>query len=70
LFQSELEPLLVNVHGENIHVGKRPKRGANDAERQTEVIRLRREMKKAVENEAYETASELRDRIRSLEGES
>ena len=52
------------------HVGKRPKRGADDTELQTEMIRLRRVMKEAVENEDYEKASELRDRIRSLEGDS
>lgn len=68
-FGSELEPLLVNVHGDNVHVGKRPVRGSHDTEAQTEVIRLRREMKEAVENEDYERASELRDRIRTIEGE-
>ena len=68
-FGSELEPLLVNVHGDNRHVGKRPKRGSHDTELQTEVIRLRREMKEAVESEDYERASEMRDRIRSIEGE-
>ena len=68
-FAAELEPLLVNVHGDNIHVGKRPKRGSDDTEIQTETIRLRREMKDAVENEDYEKASELRDRIRTLEGD-
>ena len=68
-FGNELEPLLVNVHGDNSHVGKRPKRGSDNTELQTEMIRLRREMKEAVENEDYEAASELRDRIRSIQGD-
>ncbi len=68
-FAEELEPLLANVHGDNKHLGKSPKRGARDTETQTELIRLRREMKDAVEQEEYEKASELRDRIRTVEEE-
>lgn len=69
-FANELEPLLNNVHGSGEHVGKRPERGAHDTQPQTELIRLRREMKEAVDHEDYELASELRDRIKSVEGES
>ena len=65
-FESELEPLIVNIHGENSHSGKRPKRGAHSTDQRTEVIRLRREMKEAVEREDYERASELRDAIRDI----
>ena len=68
-FGNELEPLLINVHGDNKHIGKSPARGAVDTETQTELIRLRREMKEAVEQEDYEQASELRDRIRNIEEE-
>lgn len=68
-FGNELEPLLVNVHGDNQHVGKQPKRGVRDTESQTELIRLRRQMKEVVESEDYEKATELRDRIRKIEGE-
>ena len=68
-FASELEPLLINVHGDDQHVGKQPKRGAYNAESQTELIRLRREMKEVVEQEDYEKAMELRDQIRKIEEE-
>ena len=68
-FGEELEPLLINVHGDNQHVGKQPKRGVCDTESQTELIRLRRQMKEVVEQEDYEKATELRDRIRKIEGE-
>jgi protein arginine kinase activator len=67
-FEKELEPLLVNIHGEAEHVGKRPRRAPADTSRQTELIRLRREMKEAVAAEDYERASLLRDQIRKLEG--
>lgn len=68
-FHEELEPLLVNVHGDHTHRGKRPKNSNCDTEAQTELIRLRREMKEAVELEDYEQATALRDRIRHIEGE-
>ncbi len=66
-FGAELEPLLGNVHGTTEHTGKRPVRGNDDTQSQTELIRLRREMKDAVEQEDYELASELRDKIKSIE---
>jgi protein arginine kinase activator len=66
-FAEELEPLLVNIHGETRHVGKVPKFCARGAEEQTQLIRLRREMKEAVAAEEYEQASRLRDEIRKIE---
>lgn len=66
-FGNELEPLLVNVHGDNQHTGKTPLQGTADIESQTELIRLRREMKEVVEKEDYEQATQIRDRIRQIE---
>jgi protein arginine kinase activator len=66
-FQKELEPLIANIHGETEHVGKTPKRSPDETEHRTRLIRLRREMKEAVNNEQYEKATELRDEIRNLE---
>lgn len=68
-FEAELEPLILNIHGATEHTGKRPKRGLKDNDRQTDLIRLRREMKEAIEREQYERASELRDAIRGIEQE-
>lgn len=69
VFGEELEALLMNVHGAVKHIGKRPKRAAGGTMDKTEVIRLRREMKEAVEVEDYERAKELRDKIRAIEGD-
>lgn len=66
-FAKELEPLLVNIHGESNHIGKTPKHSGHDAEQQTQLIRLRRDMKEAVAKEEYERASELRDQIHQIE---
>ena len=66
-FARELTPLLENIHGATQHVGKVPKFCARGAEEQTQLIRLRREMKEAVAAEEYERASQLRDEIRKME---
>lgn len=66
-FEKELEPLIMNIHGENNHTGKRPARLASGTQRRTDLIRLRREMKEAVKQEEYERASQLRDEIRRIE---
>lgn len=68
-FEAELEPLIMNIHGASKHVGKRPRRGPGVPGKKTELIRLRREMKQAIEQEDYERASELRDKIRRIEQE-
>ncbi len=68
-FKAQLEPLILNIHGEGEHVGKRPRQTSAGSERRTQLIRLRREMKEAVEGERYERASELRDEIRRIETE-
>ena len=79
-FNDELEPLIINIpgvatlaydatdiHGAVEHCGKTPKHGVQTAGHQTQLIQLRREMKEAIEQEAYERASEIRDEIRRIE---
>jgi protein arginine kinase activator len=66
-FETQLEPLILNIHGENEHSGKVPLRCPKGSLERTQLIRLRREMKDAVTEEQYERASELRDRIRRIE---
>lgn len=66
-FDAELEPLISNIHGATEHTGKRPQHRAQSGQQQTELIKLRREMKEAVEREDYEQASSLRDEIKRLE---
>jgi protein arginine kinase activator len=66
-FGEELAPLIMNIHGDSQHKGKTPLRMGGDSSRRTELIRLRREMKESIDNEQYERASELRDRIHDIE---
>lgn len=65
-FGDELTPLLVNIHGDVRHLGKRPKHHRQEADAGRELIRLRRELKEAVDREDYERASQLRDKIKKM----
>ena len=69
-FEEELDPLFFNIHGASEHVGKRPKHSVGGSDWQTDLIRMRRSLKEAVDDERYEEASEIRDKIRSLEQRS
>lgn len=68
-FQAQLQPLILNIHGESEHVGKLPQRCPDGGQQRIQLIRLRREMKDAIEEENYERASELRDQIKEAEKE-
>lgn len=68
-FEEELTPLLENIHGETQHCGKFPKRAPDASRRQYELIKLRNELRSAVEEEDYEAAAKLRDDIQNLETE-
>lgn len=70
-FESGLLPLLEKVHGATEHVGP-PPTGASAAEGahpalQRELIELRRQLKGVVDEEKYEEAARLRDRITEVE---
>lgn len=66
-FEAELEPLIVSIHGATEHTGKKPARRLDIAANPTDLIRMRREMQQAIDEENYERASELRDEIRTIE---
>jgi protein arginine kinase activator len=68
-FARELTPLLENIHGSTQHVGKVPKRAPDESQRQYQLIKLRNDLRNAVEDEDYERAAKLRDDIRSMEAE-
>jgi len=69
VFADELVPLLENIHNETKHCGKFPKRSPEVNVGHYELIRLRNDLRLAVEREEYEAAAGLRDRIQSLESE-
>jgi protein arginine kinase activator len=66
-FQAELAPLLEGIHGGSKHAGKTPRRLPQTRQAQQELTKLRKQLHRAVTEEAYEEAARLRDRIRRLE---
>ncbi len=68
-FSERLDPLLKRVHGNTVHVGKVPKRAGGHLKTKREIDRLKKEMQGRIEREDFETAAQLRDRIRELESE-
>ena len=68
-FHRELKPLLRRVHGTTEHIGGVPSCREREFDSLKEAKRLRSELDRAVRNEEYERAAELRDRIRAKEQE-
>ena len=67
-FESSMRELLRRVHGGPRHIG-RPYRAPNDEvlEKAGTLGELREKLRRAIEQEQFEAAAELRDRIRVLE---
>lgn len=66
VFREQLEPTLRRIHGNTVHTGKIPKRGASKVKLQREIDHLKAQLQSAVSNEQYEKAAELRDKIKNL----
>lgn len=66
-FGDSLTPLFRRVQGTTQHTGKVPKRAGGKLTVKREIEKLKAELHQAVQEEAYEKAAELRDRIRALE---
>jgi len=65
-----LEPLLDGMHAGIKHFGKVPTRSVHKKSTQDDEEILQKELKKAVEEENYEKAAELRDRLKKLRSQS
>ena len=67
VFRMGLEPLLQRIHRSGRHVGKSPRNRGRTAALQADLLALRRQLRKAVDAEAYEEAARIRDIIRQKE---
>ena len=66
-FGEGLASLLKGMHKGTAHVGKRPTRIAESMEREAQLKELQRDLRKAVADENYESAAQIRDQIRQME---
>jgi len=76
IFKSKLEPIIINYQGSNKHIGKgsQYKEGTpilkvnkSNEVSQPELETLKRDLKKAINEERYEDAATIRDKIKLLE---
>jgi protein arginine kinase activator len=68
VFQHSLLPLIERAHnGSSAHCGKVPSKIPAETKQLAELAQLRQELEKAVRNEDYERAAEIRDKIKPLE---
>ncbi|MFT3881274.1 MAG: UvrB/UvrC motif-containing protein [Gemmatales bacterium] len=64
-FRTGLMPLLERIHRKTVHTGKRPKQRPKATP--ADVLELRKQLREAIHQEAYERAAQLRDLIRQKE---
>ncbi|MBE6835950.1 MAG: hypothetical protein E7515_06850 [Ruminococcaceae bacterium] len=70
-FFDKLMPSIQRLHGNTKHEGKVPlNEVTNEDKTVSDVASLREELNKAIENEDFETAAKLRDKIKELEGKN
>ena len=67
VFAEGLENMLKGMHKGTSHVGKVPPRLLKARQRDDEMKKLQRDLRKAVTEEKYEVAAGLRDKIQQLE---
>ena len=66
-FESGLKPLLKAMHKGERHVGKAPHQAMHARELTERIKTLEQELARAIKDERYEQAAQLRDEIRALE---
>ncbi len=68
-FENTLDELFIKLHGKNRHI-KLKKRAVKDAgdSKEAEIDRLKEQIQTLVEQEKYEEAAVIRDKIKELEG--
>lgn len=66
VFKNDINSLLKNIHGNNKHRGKLPKRLKGKIFKEREIDSLREELKESIDVEDFEKAAVLRDEIKKI----
>ena len=66
-FEEKLKPVLKNIYGHEEYIGKIPKKDNSHIYISKEIRILREDLNRAVEQEEYEKAAGIRDKIKELE---
>lgn len=65
-FNKELIPTIQKIHGNALHVGKKPKTRIVVKKNNNTLEELQEKLNKAIENQEFETAAVLRDEIKKI----
>ena len=75
IFAEQLMPNIRRVHGNTTHCGKNSaiaKKAIQDVNeektKENQIVELKSQLQQAIENQEFEKAAELRDKIREMEG--
>jgi protein arginine kinase activator len=68
-FKIQLLPVLRNLHVKTQHLGKFPLSRGDRADRVKKITLLEEELERAVQDECYERAAQLRDEIKRIEAD-
>lgn len=68
-FEEKIKPLLRRIHGGSIHTGKVPVKARKRVNILREIDQLKEDLKAKIQNEEFEKAALLRDRIKAAEKE-
>lgn len=67
-FNKQLDPILKRVHsGNTAHIGKIPKRIGGTLHLKKQIMEMKDDLKDLIEQEEFEKAAEVRDKIRAFE---
>ena len=66
-FRERLMPAVKNIQGYDTHTGKIPKKAGGKYKLQMDLEKLKKELKFKIEQEKYEDAAVIRDKIREME---
>lgn len=69
-FEKDIIPVLTSIHGNAVHTGEVPAEAGEEVQKRRKIAEIRKEISKAVAEENYERAAELRDELQSIERES
>ena len=69
LFKPALVSILEKIHGSTQHIGKVPTTVDTNKKKETDLMKLKREMDRLVKVEDFEKAAEIRDHIKRIEDE-
>lgn len=68
-FRANLNPVIKRVQGNVEHVGKIPRKMGKDIIGKRKLSKLKEDLQKAIANEEYEKAAQIRDMIKSLQSD-